>query len=297
MARVLTSSATAVVLALSLAAAQKQPRGGTFSKDNLVAWCIVPFDAKQRGPAERAEMLERLGIRMLAYDWRAKDIPTFDQEADELAKHKIKLQSFWLSGGLKPQADKNVSTVLDFLKRRGIKTEIWYSVSGGKDFETMPQEQKLAAMAASVGYVAGEAKKIGCKVGIYNHGGWTGEPENQIEVIRRLGMDNIGIVYNFHHGRPHMARFPEMFAKMLPHLLAVNLNGMKDGGAMILPLGEGDREVEMIRVIRDSKYKGPIGILNHRTEVDAETGLRQNMDGLVKILQQLGDKPALATYR
>jgi hypothetical protein len=66
---------------------------------------------------------------------------------------------------------------------------------------------------------------------------------------------------------------------------------------MILPLGEGDREVEMIRVIRDSKYKGPIGILNHRTEVDAETGLRQNMDGLVKILQQLGDKPALATYR
>ena len=24
-----------------------------FSQDNLVAWCIVPFDAKKRGPEER----------------------------------------------------------------------------------------------------------------------------------------------------------------------------------------------------------------------------------------------------
>ena len=33
---------------------------GIFSRDNLVAWCIVPFDASKRGPKERAEMLERL---------------------------------------------------------------------------------------------------------------------------------------------------------------------------------------------------------------------------------------------
>ena len=32
-----------------------------FAKDNLVAWCIVPFDAKKRGPSARAEMLGRLG--------------------------------------------------------------------------------------------------------------------------------------------------------------------------------------------------------------------------------------------
>ena len=27
-------------------------------RENLVAWCIVPFDAKKRGPAERAAMLK-----------------------------------------------------------------------------------------------------------------------------------------------------------------------------------------------------------------------------------------------
>jgi len=31
-----------------------------FSKNNLVAWCIVPFDARERGPEERAAMLRSL---------------------------------------------------------------------------------------------------------------------------------------------------------------------------------------------------------------------------------------------
>ena len=34
-----------------------------FERDNLAAWCIVPFDAKKRGPEERAAMLERLGFK------------------------------------------------------------------------------------------------------------------------------------------------------------------------------------------------------------------------------------------
>jgi hypothetical protein len=28
-----------------------------FARTNLVAWCIVPFDGKNRGPAERAAMV------------------------------------------------------------------------------------------------------------------------------------------------------------------------------------------------------------------------------------------------
>src|SRR4051794_24537919 len=40
---------------------------GLFDRGNLVAWCIVPFDGKRRGPEERAAMLERLGFRHFAY--------------------------------------------------------------------------------------------------------------------------------------------------------------------------------------------------------------------------------------
>ena len=30
---------------------------GLFARSNLVAWCIVPFDAKKRGPEERAGLV------------------------------------------------------------------------------------------------------------------------------------------------------------------------------------------------------------------------------------------------
>ena len=241
-------------------------------------------------------MLQRLGIKTFAYDWREKDIPIFDQEVDELAKRGIKLQGFWLSSGLKAESDKNVAAVLDFLRRRKVRTQIWYFVSAAKDLEPMSQAQKVEAVARAVGYVATEAGKFGASVGIYNHGGWTGEPENQIEVIRKLRMGNVGIVYNFHHGREQMGRFPEMFVRMKPYLYCVNLNGMKEGGPMIMPIGEGDRELEMLHVIRRASYTGPIGILNHRENVDAEVGLKQNMDGLRRLLGEMGDEMAAKTY-
>src|SRR5689334_15576403 len=55
-----------------------------FARDNLIAWCIVPFDSKKRAPEERAAMLQRLGFTHFAYDWRAEHIPTFDAEIDAL---------------------------------------------------------------------------------------------------------------------------------------------------------------------------------------------------------------------
>ena len=48
--------------------------------ENLAAWCIVPFDAKKRGPAERAAMLKELGLLRCAYDWRQEHVPTFEHE-------------------------------------------------------------------------------------------------------------------------------------------------------------------------------------------------------------------------
>src|SRR5688500_13194597 len=126
-------------------------------KDNLVAWCIVPFDAKKRGPEERAKMLADLGIRKLAYDWRDKDIPTFDQELDALNRHKIKLHAFWLTSEPKPGKEKNVSAVLDFLKRRKAKTELWYMFIPPKDFNSLSQDAKVAMTSEAVRFLASEA--------------------------------------------------------------------------------------------------------------------------------------------
>ena len=62
-----------------------------FAHSNLVAWCIVPYDTKKRGPEERAVMLDRLGIKKLAYDWRAEHVPTFDAEVAAMKRHGVEL--------------------------------------------------------------------------------------------------------------------------------------------------------------------------------------------------------------
>src|SRR6187397_2871349 len=75
-----------------------------YQDDNLVAWCIVPFDSQKRGPEERAAMLEKLGIKRFAYDYRAEHIPTWDAELDALKKHGIELTAWWFPTALNDEA-------------------------------------------------------------------------------------------------------------------------------------------------------------------------------------------------
>ena len=183
-------------------------RPSIFAKDNLVAWCIVPFDAANRGPEERARMLGRLGIKRLAYDFRDQHIRTFDLEIDALQKNGIELTAFWMATGMDPQKDTVIHTIFDLIKRRGLKTQLWTLLSAPEEFDELTQKERVARSSKVVSYIASRAKELECSVGLYNHGGWFGEPENQIAIIRHLGMDNVGIVYNFHHGHEHIDRFP-----------------------------------------------------------------------------------------
>ena len=196
-------------------------------------------------------MLKKLGFKKYAYDWRAEHLPTFDEEVGLLKKAGIEL------------------------------TAVWFPANLGRRREEAPRRDREAqGHAAIVGHVRRPARarirprrwrpprrhsgrsrrrpaKLGCKVALYNHGGWSGEPENQIAVIEALKLKNVGIVYNQHHGHDHLDRFPELLKTMKPHLLALNLNGMVKGGdkvgKKILPLGAGDLDLELLKV--DSRQR------------------------------------------
>lgn len=257
-----------------------------WDKENLVAWCIVPFDSKQRTPEQRAEMLDRIGIRKLAYDYRAEHIPTFDAEMEALKKHGIELTAWWFPGDLNDEA----KLILDVLKRHDIKTQLWITGGGGPTASPEEQQQRVEAEAARIRRIAEAAGEIGCSVGLYNHGGWFGEPENQVEIIKYLNLDNVGIVYNLHHGHEHVDRFAKILEDINPHLMTLNLNGTAPGGdkigKKILPIGAGELDVRLVRIIEESGYEGPIGILNH-TDEDAELRLLDNLDGLQWVVGQL----------
>jgi hypothetical protein len=67
-------------------------------------------------------------------------------------------------------------------------------------------------------------------------------------------------------------------------LLTVNINGMRDGGPQILPIAQGNHERGMLRELISAGYAGPIGILHHRDGVDAEQGLKENLQGIERLL-------------
>jgi sugar phosphate isomerase/epimerase len=260
-----------------------------FTRGNLIAWCIVPFDAKKRGPEERAAMLEKLGFKHFAYDYREEHVPTFDAEIEALQRHGLSLDAWWFPTALNDEA----RLILGVCKRHAVHPQLW--VTGGGVAALTPEEQqsRVEDEARRLRPIAEAAAQIGSKVGLYNHGGWFGEPDNQLAIIERLtrdGITNVGLVYNLHHAHDQVDRFPELLAKMKPHLLALNLNGMtRDGestGKKILPLGQGELDLQLLRAIRDSGWRGLVGILNHTNE-DAETRLRANLEGLDRLVAEL----------
>jgi hypothetical protein len=269
-----------------------------FAKENLLAWCIVPYDTQERSPEERAKMLNDLGITRYAYDWRSKQLPTFADEIKSLKAHGIKLEAvwFWIDGGSGELLDGNNWLILETLRKNNVQTRLWVSFSR-QFFENLSEAEKLEKGIKAVGEIHRIAAEVGCKIGLYNHGDWFGNPLNQIRIIKALGADDIGIVYNFHHAHDQINDFAGLLRKMMPYLWTVNLNGMRASGPQILPLGQGDRDLELLRALKDSRFNGTIGILGHVEDEDARVVLERNLSGLQALLEKLGDHSALRTYK
>src|SRR5688572_17111832 len=130
-----------IILSCS-AGGNKSSNGKLFSKDNLVAWCVVPFDSAERTPEERAAMLDELGFKHFAYDWRLKHLPSFPDEIKALKEHGINLKSVWLwidtdSGKI---FDDTNEQLLDIIKQNNVKTDFWLGFSN-KHFDGLSDEE------------------------------------------------------------------------------------------------------------------------------------------------------------
>ena len=251
--------------------------------NNLVAWCVVPFDSEKRGPKERIDMLHELGFTQFAYDWREEHLDSMEEEWAYAEEKGIDIFSVWMwfnaerdsLGKLSPGNER----VFQALKNTKLKTQIWISFNENF-FEGLDEDGTLVKAKEMVQFIASRADSIGCTVSLYNHGDWFGEPKNQIRIIQGLPEFDLGIIYNFHHGHEQIEYYDEIITESLPYLKCVNINGMNVDGPEILPVGQGQLEEEMIRKLLEKGYDGPIGILGHVEEEDVQLVLQRNLDGL-----------------
>lgn len=290
----LLTIAVLIVAAYSAAATGTEPTASesksadNLHRDKLVAWCIVPFDAKKRGPEERAKMVRGLGMTRVAYDWRDEHVPTFEEEIVQYKKHGIEFFAFWSwHDAFEP-----------LIAKHDIHPQIWLMFGAPAEGS---QEDKVKAAAEGLMPMVEKTRAHGLKLGLYNHGGWSGEPANMVAVCEYLRKnhkaDHVGIVYNLHHGHEHIADFADQLKLLMPYLLCLNLNGMNDNAQpKILPIGQGKHDESLLKIIQTSGYEGPIGIIDHREELDSELSLKQNLTGLKSVLESIGDKESAATF-
>ena len=269
-----------------------------FSQDNLLAWCTIPYDSKKRNSEERAVMLKDLGFTSFAYDWRTQDLPNMETELATLKKHGIKLKSvwFWVNGGKNQILDEANETILKTLQKTNTKTELWVSFPASY-FDQISDEEKIQKAVRTIQHIHERASKVGCTLALYNHEDWFGEPVNEVKIIEASGLKNVGIVYNFHHGHKQMDDFDNILKATKPYLTTVNLNGMKGQEFEIRTIGEGDRELELLKKLKASGFNGSIGIIGHTENEDVKEVLQRNLTGLKRLLGEMGETEALKTYQ
>jgi sugar phosphate isomerase/epimerase len=228
-------------------------------------------------------MLSGLGFTQFAYDWREKDVPTFDAEIEALKRHGIGLVGWWFPFDAD---DALAKATLETFRRHGVHPQLWvYQSQRNKVQAKMTQAMRVQVEAERIAALVRLAAPYGCPVELYNHNGWYGIMDNQLAMLDYLvghGIGNVGLVYNFSHARDEShddsVDFPRLWARIKAHVVAVNISGMNWDGHIVYP-SQGDKELEMMRVIEDSGWRGPVGLIAEKGG-DAEVTLRNYLRGL-----------------
>lgn len=261
-----------------------------FAPENLIAWCIVPFDRANRGPAERMALLQRLGFKQYGWDWREIHVPLLGQEIRRAQEHGIRLRAIWLwiDGELDRPGELGPGNraVIDTVNAAGLSVEFWTGFHPNY-FEVFADVERVNRGEKMVRYLREQAAESGSTVALYNHGDWFGEPANQLRIIAAAGEPVVGMIYNFHHAHHQIAAFPSVLPRMLPYLRGVSVNGMRPEGPKILPVGAGSHEAGMVRALLNSGYGGPVAVLGHVDDEEIETVLQRNLLGLRTLAQTM----------
>lgn len=261
--------------------------GEWLAMENLHAWCVVPFDARKRTPAGRAAMLQELGFKRFAYDWRPVHVPTFEAEVVALKEHGIELVAWW--SPTNPE-DPLLPKILEIFKRQGVHPQLWLMGAGEPVRDAEEQARRIDQEAGRVARIATLAKEAGCRVALYNHHGWFCQPDNQLAVIarlRELGAPPVGMVYNLSHSHADLDDFPAIWKRIQPHVVALNITGVVRGGEhQYMPPSQGDFELGMMRVVFESGWRGPVGLIAEQGG-DARQTLANNLRGLDWLKKEL----------
>jgi len=274
-----------LIILIVIASACKDKKPATSDKSAIIdvkkvsPWCITGFDTKDRSPQERRTMLQDLGLSSYGFNKGKGDFSTMQEEFKLAKENDIDITSIfiWLNADRDTigQLSPSNQLIFDNLKEIEQKPTLWLSFSNNF-YEDLDREASITLSMEMIKFIKSKADELGCKLALYNHRGWFGNPHNQLEILERLKDESITMVYNFHHAHEYAEEFELVAKKISPYLSFVNLNGVKIDGPEIMDIGKGDHELAMIQYLLNEAYDGPWGILGHLKTEDVRLVLERN---------------------
>ncbi len=230
---------------------------------------------------DQAELLRELGYDGVGYPlWLGEDM---DKNLRALDEAGLELHLVYLTVNIdpdKPAYDPRVPKALAKLKGRPVTVSLLLRGCPPGDSRGMESAVKILRQLGDV------AAKSDLRISIYHHlNDWTESFLYSLEVVTKVDRSNVGVNFNL---CPWLKAdgdkdYRPVLRENADRIFAVTINGaQKDAeawtGGLIQPLDCGDFDNrELLGLLREIGYAGPVGLMCYGVPDDTREHLRRSM--------------------
>jgi sugar phosphate isomerase/epimerase len=279
-------SASAVILGLLAGVSPLAPAGQPVAAEWTPAFypfCVelgVP-GVKPRSLADQVQLFRQLGFdgagdELWLDDQLEKNLQTFDQAG---LKVYLLYTSINLARPDRPY-DPRVPAAIARLKGRPVTVCVLLVGLPAGDPKGMEPATKILRQLGDV------AAKAGVRISIYNHvGNWTESLPFTLEVVKKTDHPNVGANFNLCHYLKVDGQkdYRPLLREHAARIFAVTICGAQVGSqtwtnGLIQPLDLGNFDNrQLLTVLRESAYRGPIGLMCYGVPGDAREHLARSI--------------------
>lgn len=249
----------------------------------IYPFCFEISDSAKRPLVEQGALVKKLGFNGVGYplwldDNLGKNLKTIDDAG-------LKVYMLYTTLNVNPAAKQafnpKLKDAISSLKGRPVT--ICVLLQGLPPADSKGDETALKVLREMGDIAAG----AGLRISIYHHkNDWTESLLFALKVAEKVNHPNVGVNFNLCHwlmvdgAKDYRAVLRQNSAK----IFMVTINGAKLGSktwtnGLIQPLDQGDFDNgELLKVLREIKYRGPIGLMCYGIPGDAGEHLARSME-------------------
>jgi sugar phosphate isomerase/epimerase len=232
------------------------------------ALTFFPFCMDQGTLVEQAALFRELGYpgaghlcQDLGYEGLGEPNTTVEQRAKSLDDQGLRLVQAFTMAYLEQEVPLNLQRIEEMMPTLSAHgSQLIVRLMGNREVDL---DGKAVAL---LGRMADIAKPHGVTIAIYPHiDDYTENSAEALRVVRKLNRpEEVGLMFTFCHWQtcdPNRD-LRAVLTAAAPNLKAISINGSNTDKPAVLPLSEGDFDNgELLEILRDIKYQGPVGLM------------------------------------